>query len=57
MLYEEIKSIAMALGELAGKVEEKDWLFIDMARKNLLATAEQVSSLEYNCSILEGETA
>ena len=46
MLSDDITSVQVALGELAGRVGEEDWKLVSVARKNLASLAEQVQTME-----------
>lgn len=46
MLSQDLRNLAISLGELAGNVPEKSWGLVDRIRFNLRSLADQVGQLE-----------
>lgn len=57
MFSDEIRSITVVLGDLAGKIGEEEWALVRMARHNLSELADRVQVAE-GCAVIptkEGE--
>lgn len=46
MLHEKIRSVGIALGEMAGRVNPDDWRKLSAARDELAALANEAEALE-----------
>lgn len=57
MFSDEIRSITVVLGDLAGKIGEEEWALVRMARHNLSELADRIQIAEGSAVIptKEGE--
>jgi hypothetical protein len=46
MLHEEIDTVYLALGALAGKIPQEEWEVVRLCRRNLLAAGEVAKQME-----------